>query len=581
VKRYQISQNKVSGMTGPGYQPAFAQRFVLRMVPKNISRPTWVVVPAKRRLPPLYMLPKLPNRILKIILCLLLGPAALAQELPLHKVDSLAHSTDILKLPDSGWLQVMEGNLKMGALDSLQQEREQIEEQLRSKGHVTLPAGLGDLNTIALTKHLDSLRAIKSPDTVVTRYMVSMKAKSDSLQSLLKLPPQTEEIARQQQRVRDELNRLPSQVNEKLRLFSDQGVNIKQLPGFNFPDFIGPGISAPGPGYLPSIDSSLPQVGTPSSPVLPDFKTEISRIGDVASPLEEVSAAGRQVAGAHEDFKTIASGNLDSLDAKSLENKLAAIDELADAGGEIAQANRQAELVKKWNSDPMYQRELAVTMAKEQAVNHFSGRESELLAAMEQLSKAKASVKDVEQVVDLFAKPVNPMKGKPFIERLRPGVNLQLQWNQIVLLDINPYIGCRLSGRWTAGLGWNERIGFNSDTYTFSGNDRIYGPRAFVHFKLKESNFLILSPEMMHTSAASPTGLSGESANRWVPGLMAGYRREFRYSKKVIGTVQFLYNLVTPAGQSGTLNMAKDPYASRFNLLFGFEFPLKKKNTIP
>jgi hypothetical protein len=50
---------------------------------------------------------------------------------------------------------------------------------------------------------------------------------------------------------------------------------------------------------------------------------------------------------------------------------------------------------------------------------------------------------------------------------------------------------------------------------------------------------------------------------------MAGYKREFRYSAKVISTVQFLYNLVAPNGQS--------PYADRINLMFGFEFPLKKK----
>jgi hypothetical protein len=49
-----------------------------------------------------------------------------------------------------------------------------------------------------------------------------------------------------------------------------------------------------------------------------------------------------------------------------------------------------------------------------QAVNHFAGKEKELMAAMDQLSK----VKDAEQVVDLFKKPVNPMKGKPFVERL-------------------------------------------------------------------------------------------------------------------------------------------------------------------
>lgn len=50
---------------------------------------------------------------------------------------------------------------------------------------------------------------------------------------------------------------------------------------------------------------------------------------------------------------------------------------------------------------------------------------------------------------------------------------------------------------------------------------------------------------------------------------MAGYKRQFRYSSKVLGTVQILYNLVAPSGQS--------PYVDRINLQFGFEFPMKKK----
>lgn len=285
-------------------------------------------------------------------------------------------------------------------------------------------------------------------------------------------------------------------------------------------------------------------------------------MSDLAGDLE-------QVKGARKNVKAITTGNLDSLDTKSAESTLAALGDVSPGESSVNEAARHAEMLKKWNSDPMYKQELAVTAAKESAVNHFAGHEAELKAAMDQLSKAKAKVKHVEQVIDLFGKPANPMKDKPFIDRLRPGINLQIQWMQMVLLDMNPYVGYRISGRWTAGMGWNERVGFSSDNRSFSAADRIYGPRAFVHYKLKESNFLILSPELMHASVASFTVHAGESTTKWVPGLMAGYRREFRYSRSVLGTVQFLYNLVAPTGQS--------PYASRFNLTFGFEFPLKKK----
>ncbi len=476
-----------------------------------------------------------------------------------------------MKVQDLRWPRPVHSRLN--STDSLLQEQVGIFEAFRTKTEYSKEYFLEfqDVNTIK--KHLDSLRAIKSPDTIVSKYLVSMQARSDSLQQLLRLPPQTAEAARLQQRTQEELNRMPAQINEKLKLFSDQGANVGQVSGFSLPGF---STDLPSQAMqstsLPDVQNAsgaIPGINGPAIPAVPNINTDLPKSVEVAEHLGEVSKAGRQIVEVVKDLKTVTSGNLDSLDTKTVESRLAEVADLPGFSVDLTDAAKQAELLKKWNSDPLYQREMAVTLAKEQAVNHFAGREAQVLAAMEQLDKAKSRVKDVEQVVDLFARPANPMKGKPFIERLRPGINLHLQWNQIVLLDINPYVGYRLSGHFTTGVGWNERVGFSSDSYSFSSRDRLYGPRAFVHFKFKEANFLILSPELMHAVVPGHTVQTGESTSKWVPGLMGGYRREFRYSKKVIGTVQFLYNIVAPTGQS--------PYASRFNVLFGFEFPLKKK----
>jgi hypothetical protein len=514
--------------------------------------------------------------------------------------------TDSLKLPVPGWRQGKKENLKIGTLDSLQQRGVQLGERVTSKTQVTLPPGLESLKATALTKQLDSLRTIKSPDTLVSKYLIGMTAKSDSLQSLLKLPPQTEEAARLQQRARDELNKMPAKVNEKLKLFSEQGANVGQLSGFSFPGSMNSGLpgvdpNLPGTGIFPGLtgiagpsafipsasgglsipganipSANIPQVGLPvpdsksiSVPSLPDVKTSVPEIGDVKGEMGIVNGAMKEAQGYKKDIKAITAGNLDSLDAESIEKQVEQLDLVADASDQLLDGAQQAAMIKKWQSDPAYKREMAVTQAKEFSVNHFAGHEKELMAVMDKLASAKAKVKDAEQVVDLFGKPANPMKDKPTIERLRPGLNLQLQWSQIVLLDFNPYVGYRFSSKWMAGLGWNERIGFSSDSYKFSQKDRVSGVRGFVQYKFKGSNHLILSPELMNTEVPAETVPAGASTRRWVPGLMAGYKREFRYSAKVIGTVQFLYNLVAPNGQS--------PYADRINLMFGFEFPLKKK----
>lgn len=513
---------------------------------------------------------------------LTLCPAALLAQVSLHNVDTISRITDSLDRLIPGKHLARGGPQQ--AIDSLKQKQTDVYDKVRSKAELRTKLYAESKNMDALKNQLDSLRVIRSPDTIVTKYLMNVKTRSDSLQKLLRLPPQTAEITKLQQRARDELNKLPSQVNEKLKLFADQGANVGQLSGIDLPGLQSAAVPVPAlpSAGLPGIQTSgvsIPQLNGPGSPIPPNLNlnTEIPNAGEVTKPLGEVASAGKQLSAAGKDLKAVSSGNLDSLDSKVLESRLADAAGVSVPDDSFAEAAKQAELLKKWNSDPMYKRELTVTVAKEQAVNHFSGREAELLSAMEQLSQAKSKVKDAEQVIDLFSKPSNPMKEKPFIERLRPGVNLQIQWRQIVLVDINPYVGYRISGRWTAGIGWNERIGFSSDTYSFSEADRVRGVRSFAQFKIKEGNHLILAPELMNTYVPAHTVPTGESNRKWVPGLMAGYKREFRYSRKVVGTVQVLYNLVAPAGQSGAQSQSTGPYASRFNLLIGFEFPLKKK----
>jgi hypothetical protein len=52
-----------------------------------------------------------------------------------------------------------------------------------------------------------------------------------------------------------------------------------------------------------------------------------------------------------------------------------------------------------------------------------------------------------------------------------------------VLLDVNPYIGFRITKRLTVGAGWNERVGYNLDAMAWSPEKaHIYGPRLFSDY---------------------------------------------------------------------------------------------------
>jgi len=74
-------------------------------------------------------------------------------------------------------------------------------------------------------------------------------------------------------------------------------------------------------------------------------------------------------------------------------------------------------------------------------------------------------------------------------------VHIQPQFNDNVLIDVNPQVGFRVSWRVTTGVGWNERFGFDSSKKKFTENDRVFGPRAFAQIKLKESYYAMATAE--------------------------------------------------------------------------------------
>ncbi|MFN7188304.1 MAG: hypothetical protein ACK5VK_09300, partial [Cyclobacteriaceae bacterium] len=229
----------------------------------------------------------------------------------------------------------------------------------------------------------------------------------------------------------------------------------------------------------------------------------------------------------------------------------------------------QAERLRKWKSDPNYARELAVMQAKEQMGDHFAGRAEELKAAMQQLNKLKAKKTDAEGVVDLFKPNRNDLKGKPFRDRLLPGLSLQFQNSTNQWFDFNLYLGYRISGKITAGAGWVERISENLKEWEYHPEERAYGPRAFGEFKIKGGLHARAEAEYLNAQVTSPYLKQQDVTGRaWVWSYFAGMKQSFNYSKSLKGNVQMMYNLYNPEKRS--------PYVSRLNVRIGIEIPMKK-----
>lgn len=444
--------------------------------------------------------------------------------------------------------------------------------------------------------HLDSLGKLPVKDARVTKSMDSLKKKMNHLKeakSIKDVKKGEEKLAKLQSGLNSKVKGLESKVSKELGEINKLGANVKvpsvNVPNVSLPNANLPGVNLPNanlPNTSLGLNTSLPNVNTPSlgntslpngsspstgvsQPNMPSTSTavpgmpnmDIKELSNIQKQAGEVTKATGEISKAQ--------GELKNLNTDNLEKEAQNIKEVKGLSGDAMKADEYKKMVEKWESDPEYRKEMAVTKAKEQAVNHFAGQEQQLMAAMQQLSSVKQKYKDYEGALDMFKKPRNAMRGKSFIERLRPGFNLQLQFKKETLIDLNPQVGYRISGRITAGIGWNERWGYDFDKWKYNSLDHIYGPRAYAQVKIKSGVYAMLAPEVMNALVPPYYSSPDPGTRKWVWTWMAGLKKEFRYSKNMMGNLQVLYNLFDGQNQS--------PYASKLNVRMGFEFPLSKK----
>jgi hypothetical protein len=295
---------------------------------------------------------------------------------------------------------------------------------------------------------------------------------------------------------------------------------------------------------------------------LPDIETSVGDLGKVA-----------QQAGAYqEDVKNITQGNLrdvqelpETIEEQAM--KVNGMNEIQKQSGLIDEQKAQFEQL----GDSKNAKEKVTEVARKAAVNHFAGKEEQLKSAMEKISKYKQKYSSVSSIRDLPKRPPNPMKSKPFIERLVPGLYFQYQQKNLYLVDVNPYLGYRLTGKITTGLGWNHRYAFNKDNATFDSRSRIFGPRSYVDFKLGKGFIAHLEGESMNSFIPSTLRGNPDTGQReWVWSFMTGLKKEYKIYKNLKGTALIQYNWFN------RYYMA--PYVDRLNSRIGFEYRIKKQS---
>lgn len=392
-----------------------------------------------------------------------------------------------------------------------------------------------DSATQRLTSLKDSLAALNLSTTALEQKIDSLaQAKTQKLTEL-----QTNIRSLQQKTVgKLDALQLPPEVQQTL--------GIDQLTK---------NVSLPEALQLPGWETSNPFADTgginlPTSGAIPGVP-EIGGTGEVTQTINQYTG----------DLQQLSQGNPDQL----IENRAT---QLADVKELNAGQQQLSEMQNKMKMDSAAIKDMVMEQIQQPALDHFAGKEHLLTQAMDKMSKLKRKYTDVPSLKDLPKRVPNAMKGKPLIERLLPGISFQFQNTTNVMLDVNPYLLYKVSGKIEAGIGWNHRLEF--DRGVRNTEKRIYGPRAHFGFLWKKGFSVQIYPEYMNTLPARNLAAPPESKQReWVFSLPVGVKKTFRITRWLYGHSTILYNIVDPRDKS--------PFTEPLMMRFGFEFPMRKR----
>lgn len=397
----------------------------------------------------------------------------------------------------------------------------------------------------------DSLNKLKLPTTSVTHSIDSLereqaktlnelnndiaKIKKETLAgvSSLHLPPQAQ----------GEVNSLTKNIGE----FSVPK-NFFSLPSFNMKSL---GLS----GITPSLsvsNASIPslQKFNLASPQLPSLA---QLEGSLGSDLNKIKSLQSQ-----------ANAKVIEQDAMKVASQNAEIKSVVQEQNKVNGVEKEMGALK----NPKAADSLAMTQLKP-TVNHFAGKEKELQLAMSSISKYKQKYSNIKSLTKLPKRPPNPLKDKPWYERVVPGLNYFIQSKHYALVDLNPSLGWKFNPHLTASLGWNQRIGVSHGVIGTARYDRVYGVRSTVSYSWKHGFIFQVSPELMN--AYIPTGGSMDIKHQAVLfGVYSGVRKNFPVYKNLSCYSEGLYHFSQVSGQN--------IYGDRVVFRFGLEYNIKKKN---
>jgi len=430
-----------------------------------------------------------------------------------------------------------------------------------------LQGKLSNLNSVGsgLEHKIDSLKSLNLPTEKYTHKLDSVnqvreKTIADANKKIQSLKAQTTDKLKTVQ--------LPPELQSKV------GNVTKNIDGFKLPTQ---------EMNLSSVDNSLSKIGDVNLSSkslgevgkLPEMNGMGNELKDLQGNMKDVTKVTGEVGAYQKDIQSVTSGNLNEVKAlpKTLETKAADISGIGGLQGETKALDQyKDQLGKVQNPDAM--KKEAVQQVQQAAIDHFAGKEQVLQQAMDKMAKYKKKYSSLQSLSEVGKRRPNEMHGKPLVERLLPGFGFQvLRKKSDVQVDLNPFIGYRLSGRLTSGIGWNHRITYNDkhNRLQTGGHSRAFGPRMYSEFNLFKGFFPRFELEAINTLVPTPGSpyTAYEQKREWVWSAFMGMKKNYRFLKHVNGYTAIMVNLYNP--------LHKSPYGDIVNMRIGFEFPMKKK----
>jgi hypothetical protein len=294
--------------------------------------------------------------------------------------------------------------------------------------------------------------------------------------------------------------------------------------------------------------------------VLKDVQKYSSGISTVAGKLNGVKDSNGKV----DKEKVVKAAEV------AVESRLSKIDGVAEVQSQIKVVE---ELKKKSDGLKEMDEKKLKESAKKEFVDHLAGKEEKLKKDMASIEKVQMKYRNVDDARFLPKRPPNEMKGKPFVERLVPGVSNQIFRLNNIQVDFSAYVAYKITGKVAMGVSGFQRFEFpeQSNPFVVKKVD-VLGFRVFANLKLlnKINSYVELETYRINplTTSQNTHGYSSDREFIWKNKLNIGLVRPFKISKSITGEMLMLQNI---------WNIRELLNPKYFSVRFGLQYNVKKK----